>query len=137
MRGIPGHVGKGVKRRFVMRPKQVIRAGAGLLCLGLILLLIAQRTPAPTTEPDEGRPKAYNIGKPVKLSLPTRPLRVESLKNAGFTAGTDGWSATVIGAEAAIEVDAQMPHGQSASLRVAAKEPSDAAIAQELQLSPG
>ncbi len=118
-----------------MRPKQVFLTGAGFLCVAFVVLLAAPHAPEPGTEPDKGQPKVQDGSKPGKLPS-ARLLHVDSLKNAGFADGTNGWSATVIGAQAAIEVDAQTPHGQSASLRVGAKEPSDAALAQELQLSP-
>ncbi len=64
-------------------------------------------------------------------------VRVESLKNPGFEAGTDDWSVHVYGAKPAIEPDAQTAHEGKQSLRVSSAEPSDAALGQELMLAPG
>jgi alpha-L-arabinofuranosidase len=82
-------------------------------------------------------PPTANVYKPQPESPRHRQLRVESLKNASFAAGTDGWSVTVFGAEPKVEIDAQVPHEGKSSLRISAMEPSDTALGQELVLAPG
>ena len=65
------------------------------------------------------------------------PVRVESLKNPGFEAGTDDWSIAVYGVKPTISADGQTAHEGKQSLRISSSEPSDAALGQELMLAPG
>jgi alpha-N-arabinofuranosidase len=95
-------------RRFV--------PAAALCCLGLAALRPAA---------DEPKPK------------PAARPRVESLTNPGFEAGTDGWSVVVYGAKPTVEADEKVTHEGKRSLRISSAEPSDAALGQELMLSPG
>ena len=64
-------------------------------------------------------------------------VRIESLKNPGFEAGTDDWSIHVYGAKPTIEADAGTAHEGKQSLRISSSEPSDVALGQELMLAPG
>src|SRR5262245_17166212 len=59
------------------------------------------------------------------------------LKNAGFEAGSDDWTATVYGAKPVIENDATVVRERKHSLRISADEPSDTALSQEVRLEPG
>ena len=59
----------------------------------------------------------------------------EVLKNPDFAATTDGWELTVYGGKPVR--DSQILHDGKPALRIAATEPSDAALAQEVQLRPG
>jgi alpha-N-arabinofuranosidase len=61
----------------------------------------------------------------------------EALKNPGFEAGADDWTLTVYGAQPVVAKDAAVIHGGKYSLRVAAAEPSDTALSQEVRLTPG
>jgi alpha-N-arabinofuranosidase len=88
-------------------------ATAVLLGLGLAALLPATDAPA------------------------ARRVRVDGLTNPGFESGTDGWQAAVYGAPAKIEADAETVHEGKRSLRVSSAEPSDAALGQDVTLSPG
>ena len=65
------------------------------------------------------------------------PVRVESLKNPGFEAGTADWSIAVYGVKPTISADGQTFHEGKQSLRISSSEPSDAALGQELMLAPG
>jgi alpha-N-arabinofuranosidase len=60
-----------------------------------------------------------------------------ALTNPGFEDGSDGWALTVYGARPVVEKDAAVVHGGKHSLRVSAAEPSDAALSQEVRLTPG
>jgi alpha-L-arabinofuranosidase len=59
------------------------------------------------------------------------------IENAGFEEGLAAWETAVYGAKSEIAVDETVRHGGKASLRVSATEPSDTALAQNVQLKPG
>jgi alpha-N-arabinofuranosidase len=61
----------------------------------------------------------------------------DALTNPGFEEGSDGWSLTVYGARPVVEKDARVVHGGKHSLRVAATDPSDTALAQDVRLKEG
>jgi alpha-L-arabinofuranosidase len=71
------------------------------------------------------------------LSFPAKAADSPALKNAGFEAGSDGWTLTTYGARPAVEKDAEISHAGKHSLRVSAAEPSDTALAQEVRLKAG
>ena len=100
-----------VQRRI---PATVLAIGLGLAALNAV--------PAPGVSDEPRRPF---------------PARVESLKNAGFESGTDGWDVHIYGAKPVIEADAATVHEGKQSLRISSAEPSDAALGQELMLAPG
>jgi alpha-N-arabinofuranosidase len=58
------------------------------------------------------------------------------LANPGFEEGVAGWEPAVYGAKSDIAVDSQIKHGGRASLRISSREPSDTAVAQNVQLKP-
>src|SRR5690242_15826911 len=60
-----------------------------------------------------------------------------ALTNPGFEDGSDGWTLHAYGARPVVEKDAAAAHGGKHSLRVSAAEPSDAALSQEVRLTPG
>jgi alpha-N-arabinofuranosidase len=64
-------------------------------------------------------------------------LRGDHLENGGFEEGTKGWSLHVFGAKPRVEPDADIRHGGKQSLRIQAGEPTDTALGQEVQLTPG
>jgi alpha-N-arabinofuranosidase len=59
------------------------------------------------------------------------------LANPGFEEGLTGWSPTVYGARSEIVADTSVKHSGFASLRISSSEPSDTAVAQNVQLKPG
>src|SRR6516162_7631127 len=59
------------------------------------------------------------------------------LKNSAFEDGTKGWSLAVYGAQPTIAVDTSVVRKGNQSLRIAAAEPSDAALAQDIAVRPG
>jgi alpha-N-arabinofuranosidase len=59
------------------------------------------------------------------------------LRNPGFEAGLDGWSVHVYGAPSRVEADREVVREGRQSLRIAAAEPSDTALGQEVALKPG
>jgi alpha-N-arabinofuranosidase len=59
------------------------------------------------------------------------------LKNPGFEAGDDGWARAVYGAPSTIAADTRIVHEGKQSLRIAATEPSDTALGQDVRLRPG
>jgi alpha-N-arabinofuranosidase len=61
----------------------------------------------------------------------------DRLRNPGFEEKLDGWTVHSYGATPQVEVDALVVHEGKFSLRVAATEPSDTALEQELLLRPG
>jgi alpha-N-arabinofuranosidase len=61
----------------------------------------------------------------------------ECLINAGFEAGSEGWSLDVYGAKPDVARDGTIFHGGQHSLRISSTEPSDTALSQEVRLKPG
>lgn len=59
-----------------------------------------------------------------------------ALENPGFESNLDNWELAVYGAPAAAESDRKVKHGGSQALRIAATQPSDAAVGQEVRLKP-
>jgi alpha-N-arabinofuranosidase len=59
------------------------------------------------------------------------------LKNSAFEDGTKGWSLAVYGAQPTIAVDTSVVRKGNQSLRIAAAEPSGAALAQDIAVRPG
>jgi alpha-N-arabinofuranosidase len=78
-----------------------------------------------------------SAGVVLALALSIPPGVGDALKNAGFEAGSDGWTRTVYGAQPKVEKDAAIVHGGKHSLRVSAAAPSDTALSQEVRLKPG
>src|SRR5579883_668479 len=62
------------------------------------------------------------------------PTRIE---NPTFKAGTKGWEVHVYGAKSDVSVDTDIVRADKRSLRITAKELSDAALGQELRLKAG
>jgi alpha-N-arabinofuranosidase len=62
------------------------------------------------------------------------PARIE---NAGFEAGTKGWEVHAYGAKSEVTGDPDVAHEGKQSLRIAAREPSDTALGQDLRLKGG
>ncbi len=108
-----------------MTPPRIVLLIAAVFGLGLSAILLSHFWPAPEIAP------------PPHERPPRRQLHVESLKNAAFADGADGWSVNVYGAKPAIEIDPQTPHDGGPALRISSAEPSDAALGQDLLLSPG
>lgn len=59
------------------------------------------------------------------------------VRNAGFESGMDSWSIHVYGAKSTVAADTASAHEGRQSLRIAAAEPSDTALGQEILLKPG
>jgi alpha-N-arabinofuranosidase len=74
---------------------------------------------------------------PASASEKPPPLAPNALRNPGFEAGLDGWSVHVYGAPSRVEADRQVVREGRQSLRIAATEPSDTALGQEITLQPG
>jgi alpha-L-arabinofuranosidase len=68
---------------------------------------------------------------------PLAPAADEALKNPRFETGRDGWSLDVYGAKPTVVKDTDVVHDGKQSLRIAATEPSDTALGQEVRLQPG
>jgi alpha-N-arabinofuranosidase len=56
--------------------------------------------------------------------------------NAGFEAGTEGWSTHIYGAKAEVASDESVTHEGKRSLRITSNQPSDAALGQEVRVRP-
>ncbi len=69
--------------------------------------------------------------------LPALAADRGALKNADFASGADGWEQTTYGARPAVAKDADVAYNGTPSLRVAAAEPCDTALAQEVRLTAG
>jgi alpha-L-arabinofuranosidase len=76
------------------------------------------------------------LGSLLLLSLSAQAAERETLENAGFESGREGWVLQVYGATPAIEKDATVAHEGKHSLRITASEPSDTALTQEIRLKP-
>jgi alpha-N-arabinofuranosidase len=71
------------------------------------------------------------------LTLAQRSWAGEDLINPGFEGRLEGWSVHAYGAQPRLEFDTEVKRAGKQSLRVTAAAPSDAALGQELQLTPG
>ena len=79
----------------------------------------------------------FGIASWLLLSSSSHAADSSILKNAGFEAGADNWTATVYGAKPTIEKDATVFHEGKRSLRISADELSDTALSQDVRLEPG
>ncbi len=77
------------------------------------------------------------LGSLFLLSLAAKAAERDTLDNAGFEAGREGWALQVYGANPVVEKDATVAHEEQHSLRITAVEPSDTALSQEVRLKPG
>jgi alpha-L-arabinofuranosidase len=59
------------------------------------------------------------------------------LRNPGFEDGAAGWSVDVYGAKSDVAIDRDVTREGKQSLRIAAADPSDTALGQEIQVKPG
>jgi alpha-N-arabinofuranosidase len=77
------------------------------------------------------------VGSWLLFAPAARAAEAVALKNPGFEAGSDDWELTVYGAKPVVAKDSEIFHQGKCSLRVAAAELSDTALAQEVRLTPG
>lgn len=69
--------------------------------------------------------------------MPATAAQVAKISNPGFEDGLKGWDSVVYGAKSEITIDREVKHSGRASLRVSSDQPSDTAVAQNVQLKPG